>query len=123
MIIGEVTAELEATVVLEARGANGNARQLTAVIDTGFTGFFTLPAILVSGLDLPWVGREHALIGDGSVHSFDVYSAIVIWDGRPREVEVNQTETVPLIGMALLVGHRLQIDAVVGGGVRIEPLS
>ena len=67
------------------------------MIDTGFTGFLTL-----------------------SVHSFDVYGAVVICNGETREVEVNLTETAPLIGMAMLFRHDLQIEVVVGGTVRIE---
>ena len=66
---------------------------------------------------------EDALLGDGSIHSFDVYRAIVIWDGKAREVEVNLTETGPLLGMAMLLGHGLHIEAVIGGLVRIDSLQ
>ena len=97
MITGEVNAEFEATIPIVVCGANGEERQVSAVIDTGFTGFLTL-----------------------SVHSFDVYGAVVIWNGETREVEVNLTETAPLIGMAMLFRHDLQIEVVVSGTVRIE---
>ena len=122
MIVGEVNADLEAAIPILVRGANGAERQLFAVVDTGFTGFLTLPAGLVNSLDLEWLNLEDALLGDGSIHSFDVYRAIVIWNGEIREVEVNFTETAPLIGMAMLFRHNLQREAVIGGIVRVDSL-
>ena len=123
MIAGEVNADLEPTIPMVIRGANGEERQISAVIDTGFTGFLTLPSAMVTVLDLEWLNLEDALLGDGSVHSFDVYRAIVIWDREAREVEVNLTETGPLIGMAMLFRHALHIEAVIGGLVRIVSLQ
>ena len=73
--------------------------------------------------DLEWLSLEHALLGDGSIHSFDVYRAIVIWDGESREVEVNLTETGPLIGMSMLFSQAMRIEVVIGGLVRIARLE
>ena len=42
---------------------------------------------------------------------------------RPEKVEVNLTETGPLIGMAMLFRHALHIEAVIGGPVRIVSLQ
>ncbi len=123
MITGEVNADLEATIPVVVRGGNGEERQISAVIDTGFTGYLTLPSAMVTVLDLEWLNLEDALLGDGSVHSFDVYHAIVIWDGEAREVEVNLTETGTLIGMAMLFRHTLHIETVIGGPVRIVSLQ
>jgi len=122
MITGEVNTDLEASISILVCGSDGAEQQISAVIDTGFTGFLTLPAALVSNLNLEWVIVENAMLGDGHIYSFDVYRAIVIWDGSRREVEVTVTETAPLIGMAMLLGHALQIEAVIGGRVHIEPL-
>ena len=105
------------------RGTNGEEHQISAVIDTGFTGYLTLPSAMVTILDLEWLSLEDALLGDGSIHSFDVYRATVIWDSEAREVEVNLTETGPLIGMAMLFRNTLHIEAVIGGLVRIVSLQ
>jgi predicted aspartyl protease len=72
MITGEMNADLEATIPMAVYGTNGEERQISAVIDTGFTGFLTLPSAMVTVLDLEWLNLEDALLGDGSVHSFDV---------------------------------------------------
>lgn len=123
MITGEVNADLEPTIPMVVRGTNGEEHQISAVIDTGFTGYLTLPSAMVTILDLEWLSLEDALLGDGSIHSFDVYRATVIWDGEAREVEVNLTETGPLIGMAMLFRNTLHIEAVIGGLVRIVSLQ
>ena len=123
MITGEVNADLEATIPMVVCGANGEERQISAVIDTGFTGYLTLPSAMVTALDLEWLNLEAALLGDGSVQSFDVYRAILIWDGEAREVEVNLTETGPLIGMAMLFRQALHIEAVIGVLVQIVSLE
>ena len=123
MITGEVNADLEPTIPMVVRGTNGEEHQISAVIDTGFKGYLTLPSAMVTILDLEWLSLEDALLGDGSIHSFDVYRATVIWDGEAREVEVNLTETGPLIGMAMLFRNTLHIEAIIGGLVRIVSLQ
>jgi hypothetical protein len=54
---------------------------------------------------------------------FDIYDAVAIWDGKSQEIEVNLAETDPLIGMSMLRGYRLQINAIEGGLVIITDLS
>ena len=67
MIVGIVSRDLEATVRLFVRGENGEELEIEAVIDTGFSGFLTLPSAFVTSLALTWRGREDALLGDGSI--------------------------------------------------------
>jgi clan AA aspartic protease len=122
MISGTVNVDLEATVPLVVVGASSRQRQVTGVIDTGFTGHLTLPPSLVAALQLAWLGREQGVLADGSADLFDVYQATVIWDGRPRSVEIEAVGTDPLVGMALLERHSLQIDVVSGGTVSIKAL-
>jgi predicted aspartyl protease len=43
MITGRVNANLEATVRLSLRSRQGAEKVVEAVIDTGFSGFLTLP--------------------------------------------------------------------------------
>jgi clan AA aspartic protease len=104
---------------LAVRGPSGGSRIIEAVIDTGFSGFLTLPSSIIVPLGLIWRGEAQAILGDGRRHQFDVYSATVEWDGRERHVEVDVAETSPLVGMGLLAGHDLCIEAVAGGKVSI----
>jgi clan AA aspartic protease len=92
------------------------------VIDTGFTGFLSLPSISIAELELTWSYRDRGTLGDGSETLFDVYNASVIWDGNLREIEINSADTEPLLGMGMLRGYRLQVDTIPDGLVTIQAL-
>ncbi|HVC95720.1 MAG TPA: hypothetical protein VND64_18650, partial [Pirellulales bacterium] len=104
MMTGLVNADLEPRLLLTARAASGQPRDLEVVIDTGFNGFLTLPPALIAALGLRWLCRQQGELADGSLLAFDVYVATVDWDGRPRNVEVEAADAQPLLGMALMQG-------------------
>ena len=122
MIIGVVNASHEATIRLVVRGASGQEYEIEAIIDTGFTGFLTLPPALIASLGLAWRGLEQVGLGDGSPQLFDVYAATVIWNGQARTVEIDAADTDPLVGMGLIYGYELRIQVINGGTVTIEVL-
>jgi clan AA aspartic protease len=122
MMYGVVNLGREATLSLVV--GNSNQQQaIDTVIDTGFTGFLSLPSAIITALDLPWSASDIVTLGDGSETVFDLYVANLIWDGQYREIYVAESETEPLLGMSLLYGYQLQIDAIEGGSVKIEALS
>jgi clan AA aspartic protease len=122
MIYGVVNLRREATLPLVVGNARKQQQVVDAVIDTGFNGFLCLPAKTIAALDLPWSAADIVTLGDGSQTLFDIYTAMVIWDGQYREIDIAESETYPLLGMALLYGYRLQVDTVEGGIVKIEAL-
>jgi clan AA aspartic protease len=122
MIVGVVSVYREALVRLWVRGPQGQAEEIEAVVDTGFNGSLTLPSALIALLSLPYRRSGRALLADGSESLFDVYEAIVDWDGQRRRVSVDAVETEPLLGMALLDGYELRVQARVGGGVFVTAL-
>jgi clan AA aspartic protease len=121
MMQGFVNQNCEAILPIVIKNS-AKTKLVDAVIDTGFSGFLTLPSDIIATLGLSWEGRDVATSGDGTSCTFDVYLAIVIWDGQYREVYVNESETVPLIGMKLLRGYDLRIQTIEGGSVAIEAL-
>jgi clan AA aspartic protease len=122
MMQGRVNQRCEATLSIAVK--NGETTQMVdAVIDTGFSGFLTLPSDTISTLGFSWEGRDVATLGDGTFCTFEVYIGLVIWDGQYREIYINESETVPLIGMQLLRGYDLRIQAIEGGLVTIEALK
>jgi len=123
MMHGIVNQNGEATIRLVVGNGNGQRQMIDAVIDTGFTGFLTLPLTVITNLNLQLYSREDGTLGDGSVCIFDVYRGFVIWDGEWKRIDVNAAETVPLVGMSLLYGYRMQLDAIEGGTVTIQSLS
>jgi clan AA aspartic protease len=122
MIYGVVNLRCEATLPLVVGNINKQQQVVDTVIDTGFSGFLTLPSEIITTLDLPWTAADIVTLGDGSETLFDLYTANVIWDGQYREIYIAESETEPLIGMALLYGYRLQVDTIEGGMVKIEAL-
>ena len=123
MIEGTVNAHLEAVVTLQLAGAAGQAREIDAVIDTGFDGFLVLPPTLVADLGLTIVGDGEAILADGSEAAFDVYGVSLLWDGQPRYVETGAVGLDPLLGMAMLDGYDLNVQVKRGGRVVIRAMG
>ena len=122
MITGTVTAYLEAMIPLTVQGPGGQEHDIEALIDTGFDGWLTLPASLISTLHLAWRRRGRAMLADGSEALFDTYEATVIWDGRPRRIAVDAVNSDPLVGMSLLNGYELTVQIMDEGNVQIKAL-
>jgi clan AA aspartic protease len=113
----------EAIVQLAVIGDEAKKQGIRAVIDTGFTGSLTLPPSVIADLELTWFTQQEGFLGDGSRRTFDVYRGTVIWDGQLRVIEINASDTAPLVGMALLEGFELRVQAYEGGTVAILPIG
>ena len=122
MITGVVNAHAEATIRLPVRAADRREQEIEAVLDTGFNGSLTLPPTVIAALGLPWRTRGAVMLANGTEDQCDIYTATVIWDGRPRHILVEAADTDPLIGMALLYGHDVRMQVIEGGSVIIEAL-
>ncbi|MCY4619160.1 MAG: clan AA aspartic protease [Chloroflexi bacterium] len=120
MIVGAVNDRLEAVLSLKLSGYDGRSHGVAAVIDTGYSGYLTLPPDLIQTLALPRLGRGAASLADGSEVSFDVYQSVIEWYGQDRTIQVDEADTTPLVGMAMLEGHDLHIRVTEGGRVTIE---
>lgn len=90
------------------------------VVDTGFTGFLTLPPAVVLRLNLPFIRRIPANLADDSTIRIDVHVATILWDGVARDVEVLATGRRPLLGTLILDGHELNVQFTDSGVVTIQ---
>ena len=122
MVVGIVNASGEAVLPLEVQNDSGEREMVEVVVDTGFTGFLTLPWAVVDSLSLSLLGSAPTTLADGSTAVLDVHEALVVWHGLPRPVECLVTEGAPLLVMALLRGSALRIQVVESGAVEIEEL-
>lgn len=120
MIQGEVNAAYEPVITLTVQGPSGQTQDLEAVVDTGFTGFLTLPPEVIAESGLALVGTSRATLADGSEVTFNVYRVTVLWDGQPRFTWADAADTTPLVGMRLLDRHNLNIDVEDHGRVVIQ---
>ena len=119
---GEIA--LDAVVRLTVRGFNGQEIQIEAVVDTGFSGALSLRAGDVALLELPESGVIESYLADGTVRLSKSFTAIIEWDfGVERLTSIDGVDPEPLLGMGLLRGHNLSVDAEDGGAVRITKLA
>ena len=77
---------------------------------------------VIKQLGLPFRRNGRAVLWDGSEVTFDIYEAVILWDGRPRRVSVDAADTDPLLGTGLLSGHELSVQFIEGGEALIRSL-
>ncbi len=56
----------EVTLTVVVDNSNQRLQSIETFIDTGFTGFLSLPSATISTLNLPWTASDIATLGDGS---------------------------------------------------------
>ncbi len=122
MITGTVRGR-EARIRLLIRAATGQEQEIEAVIDTGYTAWLTLPPAMIASLALPWHSVGSGILADESRCLFDVFEATVIWDGRARRVFVDEADTTPLVGMALMDGNELNVHVQSNGTVSLKSIQ
>ncbi|WP_293091980.1 clan AA aspartic protease [Moorena sp. SIOASIH] len=102
MITGTVNADFEPIISISIYDSNGKIYPQEAFIDTGFNGWLSLPPDLINQLNLKWKRRERASLGDGSECVFNVYEAVILWDGVPLTIPIDEADSEPLVGMSLM---------------------
>lgn len=126
MIRGRVTrardegAGLEARVPVDVVDAVGAFRTLEVVVDTGFTGAFTLPERIAQELGLQSIDARDVIQASGQIFRADVCAIRLLWHGQPTDVPAYLMGSRPMIGVELLVYCHLAIDWWEGGDVSIE---
>jgi clan AA aspartic protease len=120
MITGNV-ARRRAYVQLTVHGLGGQG-EVEFAVDTGFTGMTTLPPAACITLALTFLRRQPSFIANRGRITVDVYEMTLDWEDAERSVEVLALEGTPLIGMTLLDGYELRVQAVEDGLVTIERL-
>lgn len=120
-MIGSV-AGLHALLPVTFRLAHQPDLSLEFVVDTGFTGFLTLPPAAVSAMGLPLLHRIPADLADGTTIEVSVHSVTVLWHRAELQVRGLATGQRPLLGTALLKGSELIAQFAEGGAVTVAPL-
>jgi clan AA aspartic protease len=120
MISGQVTSQHQAVVEIEISAPQCPSQSLRAVVDTGFTGYLTLPIEQIRAMWLPFAGYRRGQVADGRKMLLERYLVDVNWHGKPQPVLAAMTKGAILIGMSLLTGSELHIDVIENGSVIIE---
>jgi len=123
MLTGKVTLRWYPVVEVRVGSEDGRVRAVQAVVDTGFTGFLTLPPDLIADLALPLVGLKTVELADGSQTTLFVFDALIEWEGQQIVVPAYEARGTPLIGMRLLRGSRVTVNVLEGGSVETGPVQ
>ena len=119
-VIQREDLQLDPWVEIFIEDGKGELRSCRVIVDTGFTGWLTLTPDLIQSLGLPKLRNQGAALASGSVEELPYYGGRVLWRGRLIPVGIYQTNHKPLLGMKLLEGSRLTVDAWDGGEVTIQ---
>jgi clan AA aspartic protease len=119
MIAGIVNADFEPIIPLSICGSDGKVYTQDAIVDTGFNGWLSLPPELIAQLNLKWKRRGRAILGDGSECVFNVYEAVLVWDGNFITIPIDEADSEPLVGMSLMEGYQLMVQVFEGGRVEL----
>jgi predicted aspartyl protease len=120
MITGFVNDDLEPIISVLLRGSEGKIYSQDAIVDTGFNGWLSLPPHSIAKLNLTWKRRGLAILGDGSECIFNIFEAVILWDGVFVTIPIDEADSEPLIGMSLMLGYQLKVQVSVGGAVELS---
>ena len=122
-IRGTVDAQGEARASLDLRDADGQIHPIAAVVDTGFNGQLTLPREAIQELNLAAAAPIVVTLATGTREVLNTWRGQIHWHDRLRTIRVLESRGNPLLGMGLLAGSQLTIQARVNGDVMIEELD
>ena len=122
-IRGTVDAQLEARVSLPVRDGNGQFHSIEAVIDTGYDGHLTLLPETIQLLRLTRSVAISATLATGTQENLNTWRGQILWHNRLRPIRIVESPGDCLLGMGLLAGSQLTIQARVNGAVLIEELD
>jgi clan AA aspartic protease len=123
MITGVVNADFEPVIPLSVCGSDGKVYTKDGIVDTGFNGWLSLPPDLIAQLNLRWKRRGRAILGDGSECVFNVYEAVLVWDGDLLTIPVDEADSEPLVGMSLMEGYQLVVQVFEDGRVELSKVN
>ena len=110
----------EAIISVDIVGSDWGFRSLEVVVDTGYTGWVSLPAATIRELGLQYAMTRPTILADGQAVATSTYAARMLWHGQPLDVWVQEMNNSPTIGTDLLHQCHLAIDLWDGGAVVIE---
>lgn len=119
----DVAGNMYPTVSVTITGMDGIHRTVEATLDTGFTGSISLPLGLIEQLGLEYVRDRAVTLADGSQRDVAIYRGSVMLGGEWRDTEVHCSGYVALVGMRLMYGANISLDAVPSGEISYTSLG
>ena len=123
MIIGRIGTDRRALLTVQLADSGGVAHPLEFQLDTGFNGWLTLPLDIIDRLELAFERTRIVSLADGREAPSNTYNARALWHGRSHNVYVVESPSQPLLGMSMLWGSEVTLQAWDGGDVIIEEVD
>ena len=114
---------LEAVAPVPLLNRNGQFQTVEFVVDTGFDGFLALPGELIQRLGLERDDNLEITFANGQREWWNTWHCRILWHDQPRDIVIFESRGEVLLGMALLEGSQLTIQARIDGAVVIEELG
>ena len=113
----------EPRITVPILDATETAVLLEMAIDTGFTGFMTLPPPIARSLNLERGYDRKMMLADGQIITTPTYLGTVIWHGNPTKIDVLEIDARPVIGMSLLWNSDIAISVRENGRVSVTEIT
>jgi predicted aspartyl protease len=111
MIRGVVDDYGRPLIPIVVRHPAGEATEVQAWIDTGLTGSLLLTSAQIQALGLAHSSTIRDGLANGTEAVFDIYSCVLTWFGKDRNVEaLAGAGNFALVGLGLLEDCELTID-------------
>ena len=123
MIRGRVTERNKPWVPVELLGRDEWFSPIEFVLDTGFGGDLLLPVDIIQQLEVTESIEIDGALATGHRTKLKSWSGTALWHDRRVSVLILEAGGEPLLGMNLLRGSRVTLDAEVGGDVTIDELE
>jgi clan AA aspartic protease len=123
MISGIVNSSREAALEIVILDSAGRPFNQGAMVDTGYNGWLTLSPNVIASLGLRWIRYGRAMLADGGQIVFNIYEAVVVWDGQLITIPVDEMDAMPLIGMALMYGYELVLPVLDGAQFTLRNIA
>ncbi|MCY4475900.1 MAG: hypothetical protein OXC83_10770 [Chloroflexi bacterium] len=126
MIVGFVEEEgggLFPYMDVIVRGPAGREICVTALIDTGFNAYISLPRRMVNDLGLTRLGTDDVILANAERDAAELFLGEVNWRSSRHNVPVHQIGDEPAVGTALLRQHNLSIEFVRDGAVHAVSIN
>ena len=123
MIRGTVFPNRQALIAVALLDTAGQFQSFEFILDTGFDGDLSLPAQTIQTLVAVRLSPSIIELADGSRTTAHTWEATALWDGERRTVSIMESEGEPLLGMSLLWGNHIALEAKDFGDLVIERLG
>ncbi|RLS51939.1 MAG: clan AA aspartic protease [Planctomycetota bacterium] len=110
MMTGWIDADCQAIVPLAVkhRGSFAPDASIEFLIDTGFTGYLSIPSAWVDRFGLSVIDIQRGITADGRAVYFETVDVTILWHDEPRVIRAQVLEE-PLIGTRLLRSNQATI--------------